>query len=363
VLTLAFDFPGSPTLNQTFVDPTTGVTYQWDGIAWRGGPSTVAAAGVSVGDTPPGVPAVGSLWWESDTGKLYIYFDDGSSKQWVQVNYAVSTASGGGGGGSAAATSFAPAGNVAATNVQAAIVELDSEKVAKAGDTMGPLVVTVNAGATEFVIDDTAAATAVNAGLMGWKRSGSPRWRIFLDQADSGNGSHLKYARYDLSGNFVENALTLNRADGTMSVARDLGVGQALVVSGIANITGKLTLTNDAPSKPTAGGFVATSDERVKRGIKDYTAGLEAILELRPVTFRFRPDTGYDSDTVHVGMVAQEVENILPECVTSEPGRLGKIELDDLRSFDPTNITYALVNAVKALKAEIDALRAQWEAR
>jgi hypothetical protein len=41
-----------------------------------------------------------------------------------------------GGGGSAATVTFAPAGNVAATNVQAAVVELDNEKVAKAGDTM-----------------------------------------------------------------------------------------------------------------------------------------------------------------------------------------------------------------------------------
>ncbi len=42
------------------------------------------------------------------------------------------------GGGSSAASgiTFAPAGNIAATNVQAALVELDNEKVAKAGDTM-----------------------------------------------------------------------------------------------------------------------------------------------------------------------------------------------------------------------------------
>ena len=43
--------------------------------------------------------------------------------------------------GTAASIPFTPAGNIAATNVQAAIVELDTEKVAVAGDTMtGPLV-------------------------------------------------------------------------------------------------------------------------------------------------------------------------------------------------------------------------------
>ena len=45
-----------------------------------------------------------------------------------------------GGGGAASGVTFAPTGNVASTNVQAAIAEVDSEKVAKAGDTMtGPL--------------------------------------------------------------------------------------------------------------------------------------------------------------------------------------------------------------------------------
>lgn len=46
------------------------------------------------------------------------------------------------GGGSAASVTFAPAGNVAAVNVQAAIAELDNEKVAKSGDVMtGPLLI------------------------------------------------------------------------------------------------------------------------------------------------------------------------------------------------------------------------------
>jgi Chaperone of endosialidase/Collagen triple helix repeat (20 copies) len=45
-----------------------------------------------------------------------------------------------GAGSTATTTTFAPAGNLSATNVQAALQELDAEKVAKAGDTMsGPL--------------------------------------------------------------------------------------------------------------------------------------------------------------------------------------------------------------------------------
>lgn len=45
-----------------------------------------SGASVLVADTPPtGVPD-NSLWWESDTGGLYILFNDGNTSQWVQVN-------------------------------------------------------------------------------------------------------------------------------------------------------------------------------------------------------------------------------------------------------------------------------------
>jgi hypothetical protein len=39
----------------------------------------------------------------------------------------------------------------------------------------------------------------------------------------------------------------------------------------------------------------------------------------------------------------------MPDCVTSAAGKVGDIELDDMRTLDITNITYALVNAVKEL--------------
>ena len=50
--------------------------------------ATVTVIPVSVGETPPNVPTPneGELWWESDTGDLYIYYDDGDSAQWVQTN-------------------------------------------------------------------------------------------------------------------------------------------------------------------------------------------------------------------------------------------------------------------------------------
>lgn len=54
---------------------------------------------------------------------------DNTTKTWTV--YAIGSGGGGGGGGTAAATTFSPAGNISATNVQTAIQELDNEKVHK----------------------------------------------------------------------------------------------------------------------------------------------------------------------------------------------------------------------------------------
>src|SRR6188768_3136836 len=79
-----FNFPASPANGASYT-PVGGPTLTWDGTAWKalsqGMPVTVF-----VGDVAPTAPAFGNLWWESDTGNLYIYYNDGDSAQWVQIN-------------------------------------------------------------------------------------------------------------------------------------------------------------------------------------------------------------------------------------------------------------------------------------
>lgn len=41
------------------------------------------ASTTTIGDTPPPSPAVGDSWWDSSEGQLYVWFNDGSSSQWV----------------------------------------------------------------------------------------------------------------------------------------------------------------------------------------------------------------------------------------------------------------------------------------
>ena len=54
-----------------------------DGSVTTGGGNTQ----VSISDTiPAGSASAGDLWWESDTGRLKIYYQDVDSAQWVDVN-------------------------------------------------------------------------------------------------------------------------------------------------------------------------------------------------------------------------------------------------------------------------------------
>jgi len=58
------------------------------------------------------------------------------------------------------------------------------------------------------------------------------------------------------------------------------------------------------------------------------------------------PNTG-----VQLGVIAQELQAVLPDCV--------KTESTGVLSVDPDNLTWYLINAVKELKAELDALKAK----
>jgi hypothetical protein len=77
---MAFDFPASPSEGQQFT-PSGGPTYVYEAPRWK-------AQGVpvmTVSDTPPANPVVGQFWWESDSGQLFVWYNDGTSSQWVGV--------------------------------------------------------------------------------------------------------------------------------------------------------------------------------------------------------------------------------------------------------------------------------------
>ena len=81
---------------------STGDVLTWNGNAWAAAAPTGGGGGsganVTISDTiPPGSPSAGDLWWESDTGRLKIYYQDVDSGQWVDTNPPLAASSGGSG--------------------------------------------------------------------------------------------------------------------------------------------------------------------------------------------------------------------------------------------------------------------------
>ena len=92
------------------------------------------------------------------------------------------------------------------------------------------------------------------------------------------------------------------------------------------------------------------SDARLKENIRDYTVGLNDILKLKPRVFDWIPTEG---EKDQVGFIAQEFEEVFPNWI----GNFLHDDLDDAKSVSASEIIYPMVNAIKELKAEIDALK------
>jgi len=97
--------------------------------------------------------------------------------------------------------------------------------------------------------------------------------------------------------------------------------------------------------------WINSSDERLKDITGEYNRGLDAILNLRPVTFFYKDSNprGLPTDEENIGFIAQEVQEVFPEAVSEGP--------DGYLDFNMHPINVAVVNAIKELKAENDALR------
>ena len=70
------------------VNGTNGHVLTSDGtgnVTWQAQSGGGGGASVTISDTAPAASA-GDLWWESDSGRLKIYYQDVDTSQWVDCN-------------------------------------------------------------------------------------------------------------------------------------------------------------------------------------------------------------------------------------------------------------------------------------
>jgi len=106
--------------------------------------------------------------------------------------------------------------------------------------------------------------------------------------------------------------------------------------------------------------FSTTSDRRIKKNIIDNNIGLDKINQIQIRNFEYRTlneITDFDNPKAAVveikgtqlGVIAQEVEEILPDIV--------KKESTGVKRVDPGNLTFYLINAVKELTSKVDEMK------
>jgi hypothetical protein len=124
--------------------------------------------------------------------------------------------------------------------------------------------------------------------------------------------------------------------DGGVSGTNNIGIKKDANSSYSLDVSGAIRASGD---------ITAFSDARVKENINPIVNALEKIRELRGVTY-----TGIGSTVKKIGVIAQEIEKILPEVVATDDTP------DHYKSVAYGNITALLIEGIKELAAKVDAL-------
>ncbi len=196
-------------------------------------------------------------------------------------------------------------------------------------------------------------SSGTGGGVFGQSQSGNG---VYGDT--SGGGSSGVYGRNFANGNGVTGI-----SDGPGVVGASGGyetppaVGQ-LGVFGVAYGSNAVGIRGKAVGPDSFAGYFdgrvfaslgyssPPSDLRLKTNVGSMASGLGAVEQLRPVTFNWKDGRDVLS---HDGLIAQEVQAILPDLVVMGP--------DGYYGLDYNGLTAVLVKAIQEQQAQIDALK------
>lgn len=166
----------------------------------------------------------------------------------------------------------------------------------------------------------------------------------------------------------VGSAATLTTGSSNILIGKEANVSSAgnseLVignsVSGVANNTGLIYPPGGGGIYQATNGtsFLQTSDERIKKNIVDNNEGLNKLKDIQVRNFEYRTEDEIEElpshlavkkEGIQLGVIAQEIEKVLPEVVT--------IESSGVKTVNADNLTWYLINAVQELSTQVDELK------
>lgn len=179
---------------------------------------------------------------------------------------------------------------------------------------------------------------------------------------------------------FIDNNTNaVSTTTGALQVRGGAGIGWDVWIGGIVNINKNLTVTGSgqidrlgigtAPSANTgeirATGMISAyySDKRLKENIEVIPNALDKVMSLRGVTFNANSVAetyGYSTET-QVGVIAQEVEAVLPQIVHPAPFDIDVLEDgtevsksgNNYKTVDYEKLVPLLIEAIKELNIEV----------
>ena len=172
--------------------------------------------------------------------------------------------------------------------------------------------------------------------------------------AISGNNSNLHFPS-DVSLTFggSEGAAYIkqyfNNAGTSLMISANTSITTAVRFIEMAGGTDVFTFNMQTGNFTATGDVESNSDERLKENIETIENALEKVSNMRGVYFDMKARPGVRK----VGLIAQEVEKVLPEVVSTDPDK------DNIKSVAYANVVGLLVEAIKELKVEVDMLKGQ----
>ncbi len=169
---------------------------------------------------------------------------------------------------------------------------------------------------------------------------------------------------YDLWGAGT-NLFSLYETDGSGAI---LNIYNGNVGIRTTTPTYDLQLAYNSAAKPSSSTWTIASDRRLKTDIEPFTDGLDAVLQINPVWYRYNGIAGMPTDTRNIGIIAQEIQEVCPYTVGAVDLVLDpndhenpNPETGEFLDYDANALFYLTINAVKELNAKIEALEAEIE--